>query len=114
MKLAGVETKQQQKKKFKVTTDSKHNLQVSPNLLGRDFEASEPDRIYYSDITYIWTAEGWLYLAIVIDLFSSQVFGWSMSNRIKKKLVIDTLPMAVWRRHPQPGLIFHSDRGSQY
>jgi putative transposase len=112
MKLAGVEAKQ--KRKFKATTDSKHDLPVAPNLLKRNFEVPEPDRIYCSDITYIWTAEGWLYLAIVLDLFSRQVVGWSMSNRIKKELVINALRMAVWRRRPEAGLIFHSDRGSQY
>ena len=78
MKLAGVEAKQ--KKKYKITTDSKHNLPVAPNLLERNFTVSEPDRVYCSDITYIWTTEGWLYLAIVLDLYSRQVVGWSMSN----------------------------------
>lgn len=112
MKLAGVEAKQ--KKKFKATTDSKHNLPVAPNLLDRNFEVPEPDRVYCADITYIWTAEGWLYLAIVLDLFSRQIVGWSMSNRMKKKLVIDALHMAIWRRRPESGLLFHSDRGSQY
>ena len=112
MKLAGVEAKQ--KKKFKATTDSKHDLPVAPNLLERNFEVSEPDRVYCSDITYIWTTEGWLYLAVILDLFSRQVVGWSMSNRITKKLVIDALQMAAWRRRPEDGLIFHSDRGSQY
>ena len=112
MKLAGVEAKQ--KKKFKATTDSKHDLPVAPNLLERNFEVSEPDCVYCSDITYIWTTEGWLYLAVILDLFSRQVVGWSMSNRITKKLVIDALQMAVWRRRPEDGLIFHSDRGSQY
>jgi len=112
MKLAGVVAKQ--KKKFKATTDSKHNLPVAPNLLDRNFEALEPDRVYCADITYIWTAEGWLYLAIVLDLFSRQIVGWSMSNRMKKELVINSLRMAIWRRRPEPGLIFHSDRGSQY
>ena len=112
MKLAGVEAKQ--KKKFKATTDSKHDLPVAPNLLERNFEVSEPDRVYCSDITYIWTTEGWLYLAVILDLFSRRVVGWSMSNRITKKLVIDALQMAAWRRRPEDGLIFHSDRGSQY
>jgi len=112
MKLAGVEAKQ--KKKFKATTDSKHDLPVAPNLLERNFEVSDPDRVYCSDITYIWTTEGWLYLAVILDLFSRQVVGWSMSNRITKKLVIDALQMAAWRRRPEDGLIFHSDRGSQY
>lgn len=112
MKLAGVAAKQ--KKKFKATTDSTHNFPVAPNLLGRKFEIPEPDQVYCSDITYIWTTEGWLYLAIVLDLFSRQVVGWSMSNRITKKLVLDALLMAVWRRRPGTGLLFHSDRGSQY
>jgi transposase InsO family protein len=112
MKLAGVAAKQ--KKKFKATTDSKHNLPVAPNLLNRQFEVKEPDRVYVSDITYIWTHEGWLYLAVVLDLFSRQVVGWSLSNRMTKKLIMDALRMAIWRRRPAPGLIFHSDRGSQY
>jgi putative transposase len=112
MKLAGVAAKQ--KKKFKVTTDSKHNLPIAPNLLKRNFEVPEPDIVYCSDITYIWTNEGWLYLAVVLDLFSRQVVGWSMSNRIVKKLVLDAFLMAVWQRRPEPGLVFHSDRGSQY
>ena len=112
MKLAGVVAKQ--KKKFKATTDSKHNLPVAPNLLNREFEVGEPDKVYVSDITYIWTHEGWLYLAVVLDLFSRQVVGWSLSNRISRKLVINALRMAIWRRQPLPGLILHSDRGSQY
>ena len=112
MKLAGVCAKQ--KKKFKATTDSKHNLPVAPNLLNRNFEASVPDTVYCSDITYIWTNEGWLYLAVILDLFSRQVVGWSMDNRITKKLVLNALQMALWRRRPAAGLIFHSDRGSQY
>jgi putative transposase len=112
MKLAGVVAKQ--KNKFKATTDSKHNLPVAPNLLNREFEAGEPDKVYVSDITYIWTNEGWLYLAVVLDLFSRQIVGWSLSNRISRKLVINALRMAIWRRQPLPGLILHSDRGSQY
>jgi transposase InsO family protein len=102
------------KKKYKVTTDSKHNLPVAPNLLGRQFATSAPNRVWTSDITYIATAEGWLYLAAVIDLFSRQIVGWSMQPSMKKELVIDALRMAWFRRHPAPGLIFHSDRGSQY
>ena len=112
MKLAGVAAKQ--KKKFKATTDSKHNLPVAPNLLDRQFEVQEPDRVYVGDITYLWTQEGWLYLAVVLDLFSRQIVGWSLSNRMTKKLVMDALCMAIWRRRPAPGLIFHTDRGSQY
>ncbi len=112
MKVAGVAAKQ--KKKFKATTDSTINLPVAPNLLKRNFEVPEPDQVYCSDITYSWTTEGWLYLAIVLDLFSRQVVGWSMSNRITKILIIDAFLMAVWRRRPGRGLVFHSDRGSQY
>lgn len=112
MNLANVEVKR--KHKFKVTTDSKHRLPVFPNLLNREFDVTDPDRAWVSDITYVWTHEGWLYLAVILDLFNRQVVGWSMSNRMSRKLVIDTLQMAVWRRHPVSGLIFHSDRGSQY
>ena len=112
MKLAGVAAKQT--KKFKATTDSTHNFPVAPNLLGRKFEVPEPDQVYCPDTTYIWTTEGWLYLAIVLDLFSRQVVGWSMSNRITKKLVIDAFLMAVWHRRSEGGLMFHSGRGSQY
>ena len=112
MKLARVAAKQ--KKKFKATTDSKHNLPVAPNLLNRQFAVQGPDRVYVSDITYIWTHEGWLYLAVILDLFSRQVVGWSLSNRMTRELVMNALRMAIWRRRPAPGLIFHSDRGSQY
>jgi putative transposase len=112
MKLAGVAAKQ--KKKFKMTTDSKHNLPVSQNLLNRQFEVKEADRFYVSDITYIWTQEGWLYLAVVIDLFSRQVVGWSLNRRMTTTLIMDALRMAIWRRLPARGLVFHSDRGSQY
>ena len=74
----------------------------------------EPGKVYVSDITYIWTHEGWLYLAVALDLFSRQVVGWALSNRMSKKLIMDALRMAIWRRRPAPGLMFHSDRGSQY
>ena len=110
MALAGVSVKR--RKKFKVTTDSKHKLPVAPNLLNRQFRVNEPDCVYCGDITYIWTSRGWLYLAVVLDLFSRQIVGWSMSNRITTKLVMDALNMAIWRRRPASGLIFHSDRGS--
>lgn len=112
MKLANVSAKQ--KKKFKVTTDSKHSLPVSPNLLNRQFNIDEPDKVYVSDLIYIWTQEGWLYLAVFIDLFSRQVVGWSLNSRMSKQLVMDALRMAFWRRKPGAGLLFHSDRGSQY
>jgi len=112
MKLAGVEAKQ--RKKFKATTNSKHSLPVAPNILQRQFTVSKQDLAWVGDITYIWTTEGWLYLAIVIDLYSRRVVGWSINKRMTKQLVKDALIMAIWRRKPAPGLIFHSDRGSQY
>jgi len=112
MSMADVTAKQ--KKKFKVTTDSKHNLPVALNLLNRNFETEKPNEVWVGDITYVWTAEGWLYLAVVIDLFSRKVVVWAMNNRIKKDLVIESITMATGRREISPGLIFHSDRGSQY
>ena len=102
------------KKKFKVTTNSNHNLPLFENLLERRFDVDQPDQVYASDITYIWTQEGWLYLAVVIDLYSRKVVGWSMSSRMTAQLVCDALMMAIWLRRPKAGLIHHSDRGSQY
>jgi putative transposase len=102
------------KRKFKATTDSKHNKPVAPNLLARGFNVVAPNRYYVGDITYIATEEGWLYLATVIDLFSRKVVGWSMSDRLKAKLVNDALLMAIWQRKPDKGLIWHTDQGSQY
>jgi transposase InsO family protein len=103
-----------QRRKFRVTTDSKHNLPVAENLLDRQFYFAGPNQAWVSDITCIWTLEGWLYLAAVIDLHSRMVVGWSMSERIDRALVLDALSMATGRRNPKPGLIHHSDRGSQY
>lgn len=102
------------KRKFKVTTNSKHNNPISPNLLKRQFNVSKPDQYWVGDITYIPTNKGWLYLATVIDLYSRKVVGWSMSNRMPAKLVNDALLMAIWKRKPDKGLIWHTDRGSQY
>ena len=102
------------KRKFVVTTDSKHALPIAPNLLNREFAVDAPDRVWSSDITYIATGEGWLYLAAVIDLFSRQVVGWSMQPHMQASLVTDALRMAWFRRQPALGLVFHSDRGSQY
>jgi putative transposase len=112
MKKSGLAVKT--KKRFKATTDSKHNLPIAPNLLNRAFTVSEPNRYFVGDITYIATAEGWLYLAVVIDLFSRQVVGWSMDKRMKAKLVNDALLMALLKRKPEKGLVWHTDRGSQY
>ena len=102
------------RKKYKVTTNSNHKLPVFQNILDRGFKVEAPDTVYASDITYIYTQEGWLYLAVVIDLYSRRVVGWSMGSRMKAKLVCDALTMAIWQRRPSPGLIHHSDKGSQY
>ena len=102
------------KKKYKVTTNSNHKLPLFDNLLKRQFDVEQPNQVFASDITYIWTQEGWLYLAVVIDLYSRKVVGWSMSSRMTAQLVCDALTMAIWLRRPKPGLIHHSDRGSQY
>jgi transposase InsO family protein len=102
------------RRKFKVTTDSKHCLPVAENLLDRQFTVTAPNRVWVSDITYIPPWEGWLYLATVQDLFSRKIVGWSMQPRMTRQLVIDALEMAVDRRRPKPGLLCHSDRGSQY
>ena len=102
------------KRRFKATTDSKHNLPVAENVLDRKFEADAPDIAWATDITYVWTAEGWLYLAAILDLFSRRVVGFAMSDRIDRALVLDALRMAVGRRVPNAGLVHHSDRGSQY
>ena len=102
------------KRKFKATTNSAHDLPVSPNLLERKFSVDTPNRVWTGDITYLWTEEGWVYLAVVIDLFSRQIVGFAMSERMTRRLVIDALRMAWFRRRPTSGLIFHSDRGSQY
>lgn len=101
-------------KRYKVTTDSRHTFPVAPNLLDREFEVDRPNKVWTTDITYIWTLEGWLYLAVVLDLFSRQVVGWAIDKRMKKQLTLDALSMAYWRRKPLPGLLHHSDRGSQY
>jgi len=102
------------KKKFKATTNSKHNKLIAPNLLKRQFTVSQPDRYYVGDMTYVATQEGWLYLAVVIDLYSRKIVGWSMDKRMKAKLVNDALRMAIWTRKPHKGLVWHTDRGSQY
>lgn len=101
-------------RKFKVTTDSDHQLPVADNLLERDFSARAPNQKWVQDITYLWTSEGWLYLAVVIDLYSRAVVGWSMNKRMKASLVTDALTMAMFRRGMPKGVIVHSDRGSQY
>ena len=101
-------------RKFKVTTDSNHRLPVAPNLLGQNFTTGQPNQKWAGDITYLYTSEGWLYLAVMIDLHSRAVIGWSMSTRMTADLVCDALSMALWRRGFPKGVIVHSDRGSQY
>lgn len=102
------------KRKFVVTTDSNHHFPVAENLLDRDFEATAPDQKWGVDITYIRTAEGWLYLAIVMDLFSRRIVGWATSSSVDTALVRNALQKAIAQRNPPPGLMHHSDRGSQY
>lgn len=111
MKEAGVFVRY--RKKYKVTTNSNHSKPLFENVLNRQFRVEGPNQAYVSDITYINTQEGWLYLAVVIDLFSRKVVGWSMSHRMKASLVCGALQMAIWQRKPAHGLIVHSDRGSQ-
>lgn len=101
-------------RKYKATTNSNHTLPVAENLLQQDFTAKQPDRVWVGDITYIGTDEGWLYLAVVLDLYSRKVVGWSMSERMTAALVCDALRMALFRRQMPRGVIMHTDRGSQY
>jgi putative transposase len=106
--------KARQKTRFKRTTDSNHGEAVAPNLLDQDFTCDGPDQKWGVDISYIWTTEGWLYLAIVVDLYSRRIIGWEARDRMKKDLAICALNKAIAIRQPKPGLIQHSDRGSQY
>lgn len=106
--------KANQKRRFKKTTDSNHAGPVAANLLNQDFTCGQPDRKWGVDISYVWTTEGWLYLAIVLDLFSRRIIGWAVSGRLKKGLALAALNRAIAVRDPAPGLIHHSDRGSQY
>ena len=99
---------------FRRTTDSNHKLDVADNLLDRQFEVAAPDTAWSTDITYVRTWQGWLYLAVVIDLFSRRVVGWSMATHMRTSLVLGALDMALGRRRPGPGMLHHSDRGSQY
>ena len=98
--------------KYKATTDSAHNFNIAPNLLDQDFAATAPNQKWAGDISYIWTHQGWLYLAVVIDLYSRRVVGWAVSNRLKKDLAIRALEMAVNLRQPPEGCIHHTDRAA--
>jgi putative transposase len=106
--------KARQKTRFKKTTDSDHGGPVAINVLDQDFTADAPNEKWGVDITYVWTAEGWLYLAIVLDLFSRRIVGWAVSDRMKRGLAMQALQRAITLRGPEPGLVHHSDRGSQY
>lgn len=102
------------RRRFRCTTDSEHDYPVAPNILERNFTVHGPDRVWLTDITYVPTEEGWLYVGGVMDLYSRRIIGWSMSNRIDRRLTQDALLMALGRRQPAAGLLHHSDRGSQY
>jgi putative transposase len=112
MRLAGVSVRK--RRKYKTTTRSDHRYPVSPNLIQRCFRTEQPNLVWVSDITYIKTIEGWLYLAVVMDLYSRKVVGWSLARNMAVAMVKNTLMMAIGRRKPGPGLIHHSDRGIQY
>jgi len=112
MREAGIRSRI--KKKFKATTNSRHNLPVAPNLLNQEFTVDAPDRTWVGDITYIHTQQGWLYLAVLLDLFNRKIVGWATSARLNRQLAIDALEMALDQRAPAPGLMHHSDQGSQY
>jgi putative transposase len=103
-----------EKRRFQRTTDSQHTLPVAPNVLDRQFTVAAPNTVWVSDITYLWTREGWLYLVVILDLFSRRVVGWALRNRITRELAVEALTMALAHRQPGPGLVHHSDRGSQY
>jgi putative transposase len=112
--MRGMGLSARRKRRFRRTTDSAHAFPVAPNLLGRDFTANAPDRVWLADLTYIWTAEGWLYLAVVLDLFSRRVVGWAMADHLGHELALAALDMAITRQRPAPGLTHHSDRGVQF
>lgn len=112
MRKNGIRAKR--KRRYRVTTNSNHDFYVAENRLKRNFTTEAKDRVWAGDITFIWTQQGWLYLAVVLDLFSRQVVGWAMSDAIDTQLTLNALEMALKRRRPSPGLIYHSDRGVQY
>lgn len=101
-------------RRYKVTTDSDHSFTVAPNVLDRQFDVQAPNTVWTADISYVWTLDGWLYLAVVMDLFSRRIVGWAMDKRMKTDLVLNALALAYWHRKPSKGLLHHSDRGSQY
>jgi len=112
MRRAGLAARR--RRAFRLTTQSRHTHPVAPNRLARQFTAPAPNRVWVTDITYLATAEGWLYLAVVLDLFSRRVVGWATSDRLGEGVALEALGMGLARRRPPPGLLHHSDRGSQY
>lgn len=112
MHKAGVECKQ--RRSYRITTQSKHSLPIANNVLNRQFSVAIPNRVWTADITYLQTNEGWLYIAVVLDLFSRRAIGWAIANHMRDDLICNALQMALNRRRPKAGLIHHSDRGSQY
>jgi putative transposase len=112
MRRAGIRAKTV--KKWRATTQSTHRLPVAENTLNRQFTVAHPNRVWAGDVTYVWTTEGWLYLAVVLDLYSRRVVGWAMGTRLTVELAEHALIMALVNRHPRAGLLHHSDRGSQY
>ena len=112
MRTAGLRSKI--RRKYRVTTDSKHHFAVSPNVLERNFTAPAADKVWVSDITYLATGSGWLYLTVIIDLFSRMVVGWALSSSLSHQMVVVALKRAISRRRPAKGLVFHSDLGVQY
>jgi putative transposase len=109
-----LDLKVKQKRRYQVTTDSRHDHPIADNVLNRAFSPDAPNQVWGTDITYLWTQEGWVYLAVVIDLYSRRVVGWAMDRRMKQALVVRALMMAINLRQPPHGLLHHSDRGSQY
>src|SRR3712207_3363168 len=109
--MRGMGLSARRRRRFRRTTDGAHAFPVAPNLLGRDFTAAAPDRVWLADLTYIRTAEDWLYLAVVLDLFSRRVVAWAMTYRLGHELALAALDVAVARRRPAPGLVRHGDRG---
>ena len=112
--MRGMGLEARRRRRFRRTTDSRHAFPIAPNLLERNFTAEAPDRVWLADLTYIWTAQGWLYLAAVLDLYTRRVVGWAMADHLRHELTLAALDMAIVRQRPAPGLVHHADRGVQY
>ena len=111
--MRGMDLAARRRRRFRRTTDSRHAFPIAPNLLERNFTAEAPDRVWLADLTYIWTAQGWLYLAAVLDLYTRRVVGWAMADHLRHELTLAALDMAIVRQRPAPGLVHHADRGVQ-